>query len=106
MNTPAIDIKEELGDVKIENTTADIISIHQSCGDVKIKGTKISGDLHCTSDLGSIKFELIGTNYNVKADTDLGSVKVNGKNLSEMQSSGSVPVNCHCSCGDIKIDFV
>ena len=105
INTPALDITEQLGDVKIDNSTADIISIHQSCGDVKIKNSRVSEDLHCTSDLGSVKFELIGTDYNVKADTDLGSVKVNGKKLSELQSGGNVPVNCHCSCGDIKIDF-
>ena len=94
----------QVGSIKIEGMTAGSIDCRGDVGDIKIQDAKVSKDMYCSTNVGDIKLALNGSDYNVKADTDIGDVKVNGGTLSSSGANGSIPVNAHSGCGDVKID--
>ena len=98
--------ENDLGDIKLESVTSDTLDLTNHCGDVKLTETSASGSITCKLDLGSAKFDLKGSDYNVSANTDLGDVKVNGQKISEVQTNGKVPVTVTNNTGDIKINFI
>lgn len=99
-------ITEDLGDVKISSSSFSWIQLENDCGDLDFEGAVLGGDSDINMSLGDARLTLRGDNYNVKADTELGDVSINGVSPSMSDLSGDTVVRIHNECGDITVNTV
>ena len=95
----------DLGDLKLEDISADKLTISESLGDIKINGC-VFKSAEITENLGDIKMDLPGSeeDYGMDLDVSLGDIKVNGENKgNNYTKEGSIPIKASNDLGDIKI---
>lgn len=95
----------DLGDLKLEDISADKLTISESLGDIKINGC-VFKSAEITENLGDIKMDLPGSeeDYGMDLDVSLGDIKVNGENKgNKYTKEGSIPIKASNDLGDIKI---
>lgn len=106
-NTEHLDTADmtcDLGDIDLSYCTFDHLIADNSCGDIEADKCLISGESDLSLDLGAAKLDLIGSDYDIRASTDLGDVTINGEKGVNV-THGSVLIKIYCSSGSIKVDF-
>ncbi len=95
-----------LGSADFNNTAAASVSAEIDCGDFDFDGKITGADGQRSEidlDLGDAELKLDGSDYNIKADTDLGDVRINGERASRSDLNGSVIIIIGNDSGDITV---
>lgn len=96
-----------LGSADLSSTTAASVFAEIDCGDFDFDG-KITGadgqKSEIELDMGDADLRLDGSDYNIKADTDLGDVRINGERASRSDLNGSIIIIIGNDSGDITVE--
>jgi len=94
-----------LGSYDVKDIYAESLKIRGGVGDAKIGGT-IFGDIKIDGGVGSVMLNLKGelSDYNIKANSGIGDVSVNGKRPSE-NSRGIYTIRIDGGVGDVNINI-
>ncbi len=103
------ELLDRLGDITAQDLTADGIVVKCDSGSVDLHG-KLTGDIQAVVDLGDLTVTVLGKrdDYAVKANTDLGEVRVDGEEKPTYESQPSAPnqIDAQVDCGDAQINFI
>lgn len=96
------------GRITISNGALNDLDIEMGIGELNLT-SRLSGDCNLEMGLGASNITLIGSMYDYELDIDkgLGSISVNGKDVSDFGSSGngSAEVEISGGIGDINVKF-
>lgn len=104
----AAGITSDVGDVDLEKCETEEVTIECHLGDVECKKTTYSS-MDITNNMGDVDLEYEkGSSYNITAECDAGSVKVDGQSYGQSYqdtSSGSDAgmISVHANLGSIKL---
>ena len=108
MTTVNLKINGGMGNIDVRETVINGESrIDGGVGNVSISG-KAGGNITVKGGVGNIDVRLSGdiNDYNIKADSGIGSIRINGSKASEIRnSSGRYNINIDGGVGNINIDI-
>lgn len=98
-----------VGNVECDNVTFDGLELDGGVGDVSIQGT-LTGKTEISAGMGKVDLDVNGKkgDYNVKVETGLGSIYVDGEKYSDSNSynnSESNLIDIEGGIGTIHVDF-
>jgi hypothetical protein len=107
MTVGRLEIGGGVGAVKIHGVVNGNTKIEGGVGEVKIWG-QLNGDVRLHTGVGSAYLDLTGDvgDYNIKASTGIGTLKLNGNHISgSYQSNGKYNLNIDAGVGSIDINI-
>lgn len=99
-------IESDVGSVDINVSNLNDTDIESNVGSIKYNG-ELTGDCSISSDVGSVIVNLDGSlsDYSFRGHSGVGSIKINGNKLSDInQSGGNTKIKLDSSVGSIKIN--
>ena len=102
-------IETGAGDSRIENASIEVLELDGGIGQF-VMNSEITNRADIDSGIGRIELNLLGNkeNYKIKANTGLGSFKVDGNNISDNQEigNGNIDILVEAGVGETIVDFV
>lgn len=96
LNLSHLKLITSFGNIEIRNLKGDV-EADTSYGNIVIQN--LSGDLTASTSFGNIDLEYQDFDYNIKADTSFGDIKL------ALPKNSQFKIEAECSLGDIDIDF-
>ena len=126
LNAQSVYIDGGVGTVDVKNMTAENLKVDGGVGTIKINGTvngstridggvgtvditgELNGDVKLATGVGSASLNLTGdvNDYNVRANTGVGTIRLNGAKISDSgQNGGKYSMNIDAGVGSININI-
>lgn len=101
----------DMGGMDIDDSNIGSMTADLDMGGIELENTSIENSMTVSLEMGSVDAELVRTDgngksieYGYKMDTDMGSIKVDGKVYDEsLYSDGKVMINITCDMGSIEL---
>ena len=103
----SIDINSNVGDVRLRDIKAEEIEVNLNVGEVDVRNVEFA-EIDCSNNVGEISINPVSDlkEYDISASTDVGEVRIDGRNYKKSYNSrgnGHKKIKANTNVGEINV---